>query len=188
MTLNVACKDIMDYDRFPDYDMIWTDPPWEQKMVNFFQTIMRRDSGREASNTIHNILGKLAKLSDPDKLIVIEYSQQGHDLVIQYMELYGHSHIRTQVRPQSNGKPQVYMIFNKEFEVTLSKGMRVVSDSLRKFKEPLRVFDPFAGIGATYAEVTRAGHHYIGSEINPARFAKLVKKIEKHHGTENRDH
>ena len=38
-------KDIMDWNEFPAYDMIWCDPPWEQRMVKYFETVMKRDSG-----------------------------------------------------------------------------------------------------------------------------------------------
>ena len=77
-------KDIMDWNEFPAYDMIWCDPPWEQRMVKYFETVMKRDSGREASNTITNIINKLGSLASTEKLIVVEYGIKGHELVIRH--------------------------------------------------------------------------------------------------------
>ena len=66
-------RDILDWDSFPDYDIIWCDPPWEQKMVNYFETLMFKSGQIKPQNTIIDILQKLAKLSHKNKPVFIEY-------------------------------------------------------------------------------------------------------------------
>jgi hypothetical protein len=38
-------KNILDWDVLPQYDLIWTDPPWQDRMVNWFQNKMEKDTG-----------------------------------------------------------------------------------------------------------------------------------------------
>ena len=168
-------RDILEWKQFPpEYDMIWCDPPWEQRMVKYFETIMKKESGVEKpENTIEDILAKLAKLADPKKLLIIEYSVKGMELVRSTMQRYGHKLHRTHGRTQSNGKPFVVMVFNQAVPISPEKGFKCVTETLNSLPDVKTVFDPFAGIGLTAKAVQAAGKIYIGSEINPARFEKL---------------
>jgi len=168
-------KDIMDWTEFPAYDMIWCDPPWEQRMVKYFETVMKRDSGVEASNTITKILEKLASLSSTDKLIVIEYSIKGHEYVLEIMEKFGHKFISKHIRTYDK-RPFLVLVFNREIEMYKTQNeAELITKTLYKLDDIEIVFDPFAGIGFTAKAVKKAGKIYIGSEINPARFKKLQK-------------
>mgnify|MGYP003631499596 FL=1 len=168
-------KDIMDWNEFPAYDMIWCDPPWEQRMVKYFETVMRRDSGREASNTITNIINKLGSLASTEKLIVVEYGIKGHELVIRLMEEKGHRFISKHERTYDK-RPFLVLVFNREIEMYDTKNeSELITKTLLGLKDIKTVFDPFAGIGFTAKAVRKAGIKYIGSEINPARFEKLKK-------------
>lgn len=167
-------KDILDWTSFPTYDMIWCDPPWEQSMVKMFQTIMKKDVGKTVDHTIDEILHHLGKLADPNKPMVIEYCIKGMDRVPRVMKSHGHTLIGEYMRTQGSGRPFVIFVFNGEVPIAESKGLKIVSDSLSQVK-PCTVFDPFAGIGQTAKHARKAGHTYIGSELNPKRYLKLCK-------------
>lgn len=168
-------KDIMNWTKFPPYDILWCDPPWEQGLVKWFQNKMKKDGHTPPDNTIEAILDQLGKLADTSKMLVIEYSEKGSELVIETMKKHGHDFYGMSEHLQTNGNPYVVMEFNGSLELTQQyKGFSLIRDYLSD-KEPLTIFDPFAGIGASARAVkqVRGGHTYIGSELNPARFERL---------------
>jgi hypothetical protein len=93
----------------------------------------------------------------------------------------GHTLNAVYERTQSMGRPYVIMVFN-DFNNTIHipdlKGYALITESLKQIGCTGIAFDPFAGIGQTANAVQKAGWQYIGSEINAARFAKLIKVIK----------
>lgn len=167
------CKDIMDYTSFPEYDMIWCDPPWEDGMVKYFQTLNKKQTGRLVNNQIDGILDTLFRLAHKGKPIAVEYSVKGHERVIRYAEKYGHQHFHTTYAKQENGITSVIIFFNTEFKLP---------DNVMGYANTIlgvegigakHVFDPFAGIGRTARAVLKAGATYHGSELNESRYKKL---------------
>lgn len=172
--------DIIKTESFPKYDILYCDPPWEQRMVKYFQTIMKKQSGAVADNDINDILITLAQNSHANKPAFIEYSEKGTDRVIDKMEKFGHQHTKTVRLLQENGKPYNLIIFNVSIEISSQlKGFDVIREVIRHIK-PNIVFDPFAGIGQTANAVLKCGCVYIGHEINPARYKRLKAVIDKH--------
>lgn len=172
--------DIMDCQQFPNYDILYCDPPWEQRMVKFFETQLQKQTGIKKENQIEAILNKLATLSDKSKPLFIEYSIKGHDRVIDIMQENGHQFFHKMILPQSNGKPYIVMCFNTNVKLREElKGGEIVTYVVQKFKNPV-VFDPFAGIGFTARYVFEAGGKYIGYELNPKRFERLELTCKKY--------
>lgn len=176
------CVDIMNLKEFPIADMIWTDPPWEQKMVKYFETILHKQTGKERpNNNIDDILNKFSKLSSKDylhKTIIIEYSKNTYQRVIDCMTNYGHKFIRVHksIYQSPNDLDYVLLVFNKDLDMSSTlKGTKVITDALSKLPNKGVVFDCFAGIGATKKAVNKAGWKYIGYEINPKRYERLCK-------------
>lgn len=171
-------KDIMDWDKFPPYDILWCDPPWEQGLVKFFHTKMRQAGYTPPDNTIEGIMHQLGFLAEVTKPLVIEYSIKGSELVVFYMERNGHKLVQKIDAIQTNGKPYRIMVFNVSMRIDpTQKGFNLIKDCLSKCQEGLTIFDPFAGIGATAkaVRVSKGSHTYIGSELNPARYERLCK-------------
>lgn len=171
-------KDIMSWKRFPEYDIIWCDPPWEQKMVNYFETLMAKDGFRKPNNTIFCMMEKLALLSNIKKPIFIEYSIKGSDLIIEIMCKYGHVFYKKVFSVQENGKKYLILVFNTDGYSPngTNTGFKII-DSLCMEISFNVVFDPFAGIGKTAKSFIRNNKVYIGSEINPTRFNKLQRVL-----------
>lgn len=168
-------KDIMDWNVFPKYDIIWCDPPWNDRMVKFFETMMLKKGYKKPNNTIIDIITKLSELSDINKPIFIEYSVKGSELVIDLMCQNGHVFTKKITSTQSNGKPYLILVFNTDFTPNGNCiGFDIIKDVCNRFSFNT-VFDPFAGIGKTANAFIKCNKTYIGSEINPYRFEKLKK-------------
>jgi len=169
-------RDIMEWETFPEYDAIHTDPPWGASMVKWFQNKMLKDVGTAPSHTIEAILEQLAKKSDPSKLTSVAYSKKGSDVLIHIMESHRHRLISVHEMTQENGNPYLWLTFNKPLQV-IDAGKGYVSLIATFRPRPEQVFfDPFAGIGRTARAFRAAGKTYIGSELNPARYARLIKE------------
>lgn len=167
------CIDIMDVNEFPDYDILYCDPPWEQRMVKWFETKMSKDVGYKPENTINGILTKLAQLASTDKPTYIEYGTKGINRVIQAMEAEGHTLVGVSKVKQSNYNDFVIISFNNAAHVPENLvGFDIVKWVMEHEISDV-VFDPFAGIGATAKVVLESGKKYIGYELNPKRFEKL---------------
>ena len=174
------CKDIMDWDQFPSYDLLYTDPPWGDRMVKFFETTARKQTGSAPTRSAKEILTHLAKLAITNAPLVIEYEIKGWDAVIAIMEAEGHKCTGKIEAVQSMGRPFVILPFNCEISLPEGiKGAQIVTEVVKQIGAK-EVFDPFAGIGFTAKAVHDAGAEYIGSEMNSARFAKLEKIVTKH--------
>jgi hypothetical protein len=167
-------KDIMEWQKFPQYDLIWTDPPWETRMLKFFETMMRKHVGHAPANDLTAIFDKLGSLADPLKPLIIEYSVQGHHKVIEIMEKHGHRLAVKNRMIQSMDREFVILAFNfSDHKFIAGKGFKIITNTLSQIGKSGIVFDPFAGIGNTCKAVKAAGWEYIGSELNPERFKRL---------------
>jgi hypothetical protein len=174
----IFCKDIMDWKIFPEYDIIWCDPPWEQKMVNYFETMLHKSGYQKPNHTIHQIISQFAKLSCINKPVFIEYSVKGYLLVLDIMIKHGHVHTSTIHSKQENGNPYVIIVFNYLGRMPNGnmQGFKII-DSLCTILSFTTIFDPFAGLGKTAKRFIKNQKNYIGSEINPQRFNQLKKIV-----------
>lgn len=165
--------DIMDVLHAPTHTMIWTDPPWENRMVKWFETKMAKDTGAEKpQNTIEQLLERLAYLASPAQPCFIEYGIKGHRKVIEAMHNKGHTFRECVVRKQNCNDPFVVLSFNTDVRIPQGKGSEIVTAVIKQFNNPI-VWDPFAGIGVTRKAVEKGGGTYIGYEINKARFDRM---------------
>lgn len=168
-------RDIMSYEVFPEYDIIWCDPPWEDKMVKYFQNLNQKQTGKVVENNIYGILEKLFSLASNKKPIFVEYSIKGSELVIEYAKKHGHTLTQTVVGIQHNDMKYYILVFNTDLR--LEQGIRmyqIATETIIKLGAKL-VFDPFAGTGRTARAVLSAGANYHGAELNEARYKKLCK-------------
>ena len=157
----------------PTHTMIWTDPPWENRMVKWFETKMEKDTGAEKpQNNIEDILDRLAYLASPAQPCFIEYGIKGYEKVVKAMQNKGHILREAVVREMSNGNPYVIISFNTDRSIPHAKSHEIITKVISTFKYPT-VWDPFAGIGVTRKAVEKGGGKYIGYEMNKARFDRM---------------
>lgn len=176
------CKDIMEWGEFPEYDLLYTDPPWGERMVKFFETQQRKDTGEAPNNGLNLILNKLFTLAATNKPLIVEYGIQGSEIIPRMAQEASHRLFKSIKGIQSNGRPFMVFVFNADISFDpLSKGFDYPYQAVMQTGAKT-VFDPFAGIGATAKAVHLAGAEYIGSEINAKRFARLESVVKLHNG------
>lgn len=169
----VSNKDILEYIEFPDYDILYTDPPWGNSMVKHFETVRRRDTGIDSRHNIVELITKLAELANKNKPLFIEYSTSEYQQVIEIMVDKAHRLNNVTPMIQTNHNPYMLLSFNTDIKIEpYLVGKKGILDVLKK-TNPKIVFDPFAGIGFTAKVVLKYGATYIGSEFNYARYIKL---------------
>ena len=167
----------MDWDAFPKYDVLWTDPPWGQRMVNWFQNKLYKDTGRVVDRTIEELLYKLGELSNSYFPLFVEYSVAEHEMVLEIMSECGHTLDYVVKGKQQNNDPFVICVFNSNYDKEVNppvepmKGFQYIEYFLN-ILQPKIVFDPFSGIGKTKKKVESLGFEYIGSELNEKRKKK----------------
>ena len=167
----------MDWAEFPQYDLLYTDPPWGTRMVKWFNGLYAKDTGEAASDTFSDLYNQLAARARLDKPLLIEYQVKGWEEVVEIMMRMGHTFTGKHERLQSMGRPFVILAFNANATFgEQTKGFDLVKEAVRQFNAKV-VFDPFAGIGKTAEAVIEAGATYIGSEYNPKRYSKLKAVI-----------
>jgi len=162
----------MDLEGFPQYDILYCDPPWEQRMVNWFDKLLEKDTGIVKKHNINDLLIQLAKLSDKNKPLFVEYGLNGFERVERIFKENGHTHNQTITQTQTNGRHFKIISFNTSVKLPCGlKGFDTVKHAVRLTKAKI-VFDPFCGLGKTRKAVEKEGASYIGYEINPKRLKK----------------
>lgn len=179
MKVTAVLADIMTLDGAPHYDICYTDPPWANQMVKFFQTIQTRDTGVVTENTLTDIFVKLGQLTTPNKPLYVEYSIYTYPEVVKILERLGHKLYKVLKLETTYKKPYALLIFNTNVEPDEGlKGFDIVSNVVSKFGNPI-VFDPFAGLGLSAKAVVKGGGRYIGSELNANRFKRFKAYADK---------
>lgn len=185
MSYQLTQRDITNYVAFPEYDVFYGDPPWEENMVKFFQTQMMKDTGSSPKHNIAAVLTAIFGKASTSKPIIIEYSKKGAESVCDCAVKHGHRYSFSIEREQANGHTFVMLFFNMEKVAVPSnlKGFALTKFVTQHFatllgRKPV-IFDPFAGIGLTCKTVVKAGGIYIGSELNPNRLQKAIDRMAK---------
>ena len=172
MSASFTNQDVMRMQAFPEYDLLWSDPPWGQSMVQYFERLM----AHPPANEIEKLLVHIARLHHPGKPAFIEYSCRGYDVVRSAFSAAGHSLKNiTQAIQQASGRPFVILAFNTRLVIPEGlKGTVNIEYAINSLK-PGTVFDPCAGIGVTAKAVLGCGVNYVGNELVPARFKRLQR-------------
>lgn len=178
-------------------DFIYTDPPWGQGNISYWQTINKKMTGQkrneiEYSSFIDNFFSILDKFSY-DRVIV-EYGQKWHNDIIEMSNKHNFIH---------NGScKSLYVSGNKKFPLDmhfLSKksSVKITQDikddcySLSGFKIVSKLFDhycptnaqivldPMCGMGYTAQATIDRNMSFRGNELNIKRLEKTITRLEK---------
>jgi len=196
----VRCGDIMTgIDDLMDgkkADFIYSDPPWGQGNLRYWQTINKRHTGLEPNQINYaeflplyfKIVSKYLK-----DLCVIEYGVSWRDDVIRVGREAGltHAGVFTSLYQASKLLPLDIHVFSKSGEVDLpdefeSKCLELRGVSLVKYifsallpHGSQMVLDPMCGMGYTAQAAIDNGLAFYGNELNSTRLAKTIKRLEK---------
>lgn len=176
--------------------IFYSDPPWGQGNLNYWQTINNRMTGAERTQiNLGSFLEKVFELATKhtSDWVFIEYGIKWKDLIISMGEKYGLVHLgvaEPKYRSGSKLLPLNLHIFNKN-KVRLEDGyLEAISgthgfETLRKAVLPISkagelILDPSCGMGFTAKVGVEAGMVFRGNELNEKRLQKTIDFLQKH--------
>ena len=159
-------------------DMTYTDPPWENRMVKWFETDMRKKGFEPPKNDINKIIERLFYLAPKDAPIFVEYGKKGFERVINIGKDFGFDFVQKIFGYQTTKQPFVVLQFNSDLPMpkTAINGFDVLELAI-KHHEPTRIFEPFAGLGITSKIMDKYNLDIVAAELNPGRAKKLKEKF-----------
>ena len=163
-----------------DCDMTYTDPPWENRMVKWFETDMRKAGYAAPSNDIDEVIDRLFELAPNGKPFFCEYGKKGFERVIRIGQARGFEFVRTVFGTQLSKQPFVILQFNSDLprpEQTIH-GFDLLKKAIQ-WHSPSAVFEPFAGLGITSKIMIDMGCNVVANELSPKRAAKLKERLSR---------
>lgn len=197
----VQCSDVMNgIDNLMQgevADFIYSDPPWGQGNLKYWQTINKRHTGREPNQIVYDewlplyfgILNRYAK-----DVAVIEYGVSWRDDIIHMTREAGFCHHGTIVSYYRGGKgilPLDIHVLSKSGSVTIPEGLeasisdkvgyKVVQAMFDAFcpKTARLILDPMCGMGYTAQAAIDRGLSFRGNELNEKRLGKTIERLQK---------
>lgn len=179
-------------------DLFYSDPPWGQGNLSYWQTMNVKQNEGEQKKQIDywNFIERIADLAyettKPDALIFIEYGNKWNGDLVSIMEQKGMFLLATipaKYKTGSNLLPLSLNIFSKKKEVVLpdgyiehvkdTHGFECISRALEPFAhEGKLITDPCCGMGYTAQVALNTGMRFIGNELNLKRLNKTIERLE----------
>lgn len=159
-------------------DMTYTDPPWENRMVKWFETDMRKKGFEPPKNDIDKIIERLFFLAPKNLPTFVEYGKKGFERVINIGESCGFNFVQKIFGYQTTKQPFVVLQFNSNLPMPKSAihGFDVLNMAI-EHHNPKCIFEPFAGLGITSKIMDKHGVNIVAAELNPIRAARLKEKF-----------
>jgi len=174
---------------------MYTDPPWGDGNLKYWQTINHRHTGQPTVQIDHaTFVSRLFALARTHvaKRVFIEYGQRWRNEIISTGALFGFSSVATiQMLYRSGARflPLDLHCFTRthlEIPATHRANIQDSSgiDSVRNVLSPIAqrgqsVFDPCCGLGTTAKVAIELGLCFFGNELNSRRLDKTKKILEK---------
>lgn len=176
-------------------DFIYTDPPWGQGNLTYWQTMNKKMTGKERNQIDYNkfidyffsLMSRYAK----DK-VVVEYGQQWHDDIVILSKRHGFIHngsCKSLYRSGSKLLPLDMHFLSKlqPYEVTSEiqkdcmdlKGFTLVDKIFDHLcpKNAGIVLDAMCGMGYTAQATVNRGIAFRGNELNAKRLEKTIARL-----------
>ena len=178
-------------------DVMYSDPPWGQGNLNYWQTINKRHNPEIKTEEINldafiNQIFTIAKKHSKG-VVFIEYGMKWEKQIISYGENHGLIHIGTAQPKYKAGSvflPLHLHIFHREAVVMPDDYFLSIQDTfgmetLRRAIEPFAVpggiaLDPCCGMGYTARIAVENGMAFRGNELNKKRLQKTINFLESH--------
>ena len=178
-------------------DFIYSDPPWGQGNLRYWQTINNKMTGAEKRDVIYDdflvhFFNTIEKYS-ADK-VVLEYGCQWNEDIVKMALAHGFKHNGSTVcyyKSGSNLKPCDLHFLSKTSDVNLTEEFKKVCTELEDLKLVEYIFnylevpeegiclDPMCGMGFTAQASINRGMTFYGNELNLARLQKTKARLEK---------
>lgn len=198
----VQCGNIMDgIDKLmggDKADFIYSDPPWGQGNLRYWQTINKRHTKVEPVDIDYSaflevfftILSKYAR-----DVAVIEYGERWREDIVRLSQAHGFIHGGSCTSQYSGGKgkllPLDIHVISKSGDAKIqskfaagcynSRGIDVVKFIFSEMlpTDSKIVLDPMCGMGYTAQAALENGLVFYGNELNQKRLDKTIARLEK---------
>tara|TARA_R100000426_G_scaffold21152_1_gene18173 strand:+ start:824 stop:1450 length:627 start_codon:yes stop_codon:yes gene_type:complete len=199
----VKCGDIMD--GIDDLmlqetaDFIYSDPPWGQGNLKYWQTMNFKMTGAERNHIDYNnfihVLFSILKKYSKDR-VVIEYGQRWNDDIKKLANKFGFIHNGSFESLYNAGSKMlpldIHVLSKKPIDHYLTmdffynaciglKGYKLV-DKIFKIYCPVDakiILDPMCGMGYSAQATVDRGISFRGNELNKKRLDKTIKRLQK---------
>jgi len=176
-------------------DFIYSDPPWGQGNIKYWQTINKRHTGKEPRSILYTeFLDKFFKIVAryTKDVAVIEYGVSWREDIIKYAESSGFVHGGCCVSMYKAGKmlPLDIHLISKSGKYKVTKqfadgclentGFKVVDFVFNEIlpEDASVVLDPMCGLGYTAQATVDRGLSFRGNELNPKRLEKTMARLK----------
>jgi len=196
----VKCGDIMsgidDLMANRQADFVYSDPPWGQGNLRYWQTINKRHTGRERNDIDYeeflphyfHLVSKHVK-----DVCVIEYGVSWRSDAIKVANDAGFKHmgVFTSLYQASKLLPLDVHVFSKSGNVVIPPNFKEKCLELRGLplvkyifsamlpKNAKMVLDPMCGMGYTAQSTIDSGLAFYGNELNEKRLGKTMTRLQK---------
>ena len=197
----VQCQDIMlGVDKLLSSEMadfVYSDPPWGQGNLRYWQTINHRHTGNEKRdidyiaffNQFFSILKKYLK-----DIAVIEYGERWRDDFIKLANIYGfkhHGYCTSLYKAGSDLLPVDVHLISKSGVHKMTdnfikgcyelRGQKLVKHAFDCYcpKDAKIILDPMCGMGYTAQATIDKNLIFRGNELNAKRLDKTIARLEK---------
>ena len=177
-------------------DFTYSDPPWGQGNLRYWQTMNFKMTGKQRRDIIYddfinNLFLILQKFSN-DK-VVIEYGQRWKEDIINLSSKYGFIHNAVYTGYYNAGKnmlpldfhflskKQSYIIEGEIIEqIRTLSGLKVVKAIFDYWcpKDANIILDPMCGMGYTAQATVDNGFYFRGNELNSKRLQKTIARLQ----------
>ena len=197
----VQCQDVMhgidDLMGNDKVDFLYSDPPWGQGNLRYWQTINNRHTGMERNDVEYNtflskyfaIVEKYAK-----DVAVIEYGEKWRQDIIKTVKDYGFHHHGSCTSLYASGSklyPVDIHLISKSGNHQLTqefiqgcyefRGLKMVKHAFKSYlpQDARMVLDPMCGMGYTAQATIDHGLIFRGNELNSSRLDKTINRLRK---------
>ena len=176
-------------------DFVYTDPPWGQGSLRFWQTLNKKDTGQEYRDVIYDdfmdfFFSILAKYSR-DK-VVVEYGEKWSNDIIALSGRHGFYHNGVCKSLYRSGAKLLtldmhFLSRSKPFSVSQDivddcinkRGFDLVNTLFEKLcpQDAEIILDPLCGMGYTAQATVNRNLSFRGNELNKKRLDKTIARL-----------
>lgn len=176
-------------------DIFYSDPPWGQGNLSYWQTInVRQNTGAQKSEVNHGLFIKnifaLAK-EYAKNIVFIEYGQRWRDEIIALAQSYGLTSVGVIELLYASGsnklKCDLHIFAKTPFDIQQeyidsvyhTTGYKTLVAAVKPFVIPDGIIlDPCCGMGYSAQAAVDNGMRFRGNELNKSRLEKTIKRLQ----------
>lgn len=176
-------------------DIMYSDPPWGQGNIRYWQTMNQKMNGAEKRDILYDdFLKQIFKIADAyvTDFLFVEYGCQWKNDIIDYGTTNNFVHngiVGLKYRAGSVFRPLDLHVFNRTEKpldsayiknVSDTSGYKTLQRAIIPFADKTKsILDPCCGMGYTAQIAVDTGMTFYGNELNFKRLNKTIQRLKK---------